>query len=117
MERVARSSSAFALFAQLPEGVLAVDRLHQTALEIVAAAVERLADRGHLFEIPGEGVLDDVLRSTSADRGEIFQLLGRFGRGVESGVIGRGGVNARTSSTSRLSAFSCCSCCGKPSRA
>src|SRR5262245_51835099 len=77
--RSSTRTSALALFAQLPEGLLAVDRFHPAALEIVVAAVERLADRGDLFEIPGKGVFDDVLGSTSAGLGEIFQLLGRFG--------------------------------------
>ena len=36
--------SALALFAQLPERLLAIDRFHPTALEIVVAAVERRAD-------------------------------------------------------------------------
>src|SRR5207247_4040653 len=75
-------SSALALFAQLPECLLAIDRFHPTALEIVVAAVERLADRGHLFEVPGKGILDDVLAGTSARRGEILQFLGRFRRDV-----------------------------------
>src|SRR2546430_14949508 len=75
-------SSALALFAQRPEGLLAVDRFHPTALEIVVAAVERLADRGYFFEVPGKGVVDDVLGSRSAGRGEILQFLGRFMRDV-----------------------------------
>ncbi len=37
-------SSALALFAQLPECLLAIDRFHPTAIEIVVAAVERLTD-------------------------------------------------------------------------
>jgi hypothetical protein len=52
--------------------------VHPVALEIVVAAVERLADAGYLFEVPGKGILDDVLRSTSARRGEILQFLGPF---------------------------------------
>jgi hypothetical protein len=31
--------------------------LYTTALEIIVAPVERLADGGHLFEGPGEGIL------------------------------------------------------------
>jgi hypothetical protein len=45
-------ASALALFAQLPECLLAIDRVHPTALEIVVAAVRRLPDRGHLFQVP-----------------------------------------------------------------
>ena len=46
MERSRSSarSSALALFAQRLECLLAVDRLHPAALEIVVATVERLAD-------------------------------------------------------------------------
>lgn len=33
-------------------------------------------------KVPGKGILDDVLRSTSAGLGEILQLLGRFGGDV-----------------------------------
>src|SRR3989442_15942701 len=74
--------STLALFAQRPECLLAIDRFHPTALEIVVAGVERLPDGGHLFEIPGKGILDDVLGGTSARRGEILQFLGRLGRDV-----------------------------------
>lgn len=45
-------AAALALFAQLPEGLLAIDRCDPTVLEIVVAAVERLSDRGHLLQVP-----------------------------------------------------------------
>src|SRR6266849_7519921 len=51
-------------------------------LEIVVAAVERLSDRGHLVQVPCEGILDDVFGGTSAGRGELVQFFGRFGRDV-----------------------------------
>ena len=80
--RSSARSSALALFAQLPECLLAIDRFHPTALEIVVPAVERLTDCGYFFEVPGKGILDDVLWGTSTGRGEILQFLGRFGRDV-----------------------------------
>jgi hypothetical protein len=54
--------------------------LNPAGLEIVVAAVERLSNRGHLFQVPSEGILDDVFGRTSAGRGEIVQCLGGFGR-------------------------------------
>src|SRR5258708_36786944 len=80
--RSSARSSALALFAQLPEGLLAIDRFHPTALEIVVAAVERLPDRGHLFQVPSEGILDDVFGGTAAGRGDVVQFFGRFGADV-----------------------------------
>src|SRR5207249_339749 len=78
--RSSARASALALFAQLPDSLLAIDRFHPTALEIVVAVVEHLPDRGHLFQVPGKGILNDVFGGTSAGRGEIVQFLGRFGR-------------------------------------
>src|SRR3954452_413572 len=84
--RSSARSSVLALFAQLPECLLAVDRFQPAALEIVLPAVERLADRRHLFEVTGKRVLDDVVWATSARSSEIVQFLGRFGRDVDSHV-------------------------------
>jgi hypothetical protein len=82
--RSSARSSALALFAQLPECLLGIDRFHPAALEIVVAGVERLADRSNLFQVPSEGVFDDVSGRTSAGLGEILQFVGRFGRDVHS---------------------------------
>ena len=79
--RSSARSSALALFAELPECLLTIDR-PSPALEIVVAAVERLADCGHFLELSAKGLLDDVLGDSSARRGEILQCLGRFGRDV-----------------------------------
>src|SRR5438132_10845746 len=76
--RSSARSSALALFAQLPEYLLAIDRVDLTALEIVVAAVKRLSDQSHLLQVPNKGILDDVFGRPSAGRGEIFQFLGRF---------------------------------------
>src|SRR5438874_5693863 len=78
--RSSGGASTLALFAQLPECLLAIDRFHPAALEIVIAAVGSLPD--HLFEVPVKGILDNVSRGTSAGRGEIVQFLGCFGRDV-----------------------------------
>ena len=74
-------SSALALFAQRPECLLAIDRFHPTALEIVVAAVERIADCGYLFEVPGKGILDDVVGGVRWSRRD-RSVFGRFGRDV-----------------------------------
>jgi len=66
---------ALVLFAQRPEGLLAVDRFHPIALEIVVAAVERLADGGDLFEVSGKGILDDVLGARPLVAARSFSFL------------------------------------------
>jgi hypothetical protein len=82
IDETSASGIELALFAQRPECLLALDRFHPAALEIVVAAVERLANGAYLFEVSGKGILDDVLRSASARRSEILQFLGRLGRDV-----------------------------------
>ena len=57
------------------EKLLAVDRLDAAALEVVIAAVERLAKLIQLLDVGDCGVLDNVVGRLAAQRSEILELL------------------------------------------
>ena len=61
------------------EKLLAVDRLDAAALEVVIAAVERLAKLVQLLDVGDRGVLDNVVGRLAAQRSEILELLFRLG--------------------------------------
>ena len=61
------------------KGFFAVNRLHPAAFEVLIAAVERLPNLEYFVKISRHGVLNEVVRSTSALRGEIFEFPFRLG--------------------------------------
>ena len=64
-----------ALVAQAPEGFLAVDRFDTAALQVVIPAVERLSDRGQLFQVPGQRVLYKLIRRAPVVAERSFSFL------------------------------------------
>lgn len=64
---------------QTGKGFFSVNGLHPPAFQVVIAAVERLPNLEHFFKISRHGVLNEVVRSASALRGEVFEFL--FGLG------------------------------------
>jgi hypothetical protein len=67
---------------QTGKGFFSVNGLHPPAFQVIIAAVERLPNLEHFVKISRHGVLNEVVRSASALRGEVFEFL--FGLGGQA---------------------------------
>ncbi len=73
------AASGGALFAEMGYELVTGNRFHPTASQVVIAAVEHFARLRHFLEVPGHGVLNQLVGPASALRGEVLELLFRLG--------------------------------------